>query len=57
MITAKKIEKVVVTGAVHVLYNEDGRWYQPLRCFPGALFDKNGLIIFQTEQDYFSAYI
>jgi hypothetical protein len=54
MITAKKIERVVATRAVHVLYNEGGKWYHHLRYFPGVLFDKSGFIIFQTEQDYLS---
>jgi 5-methylcytosine-specific restriction protein A len=52
MLTAKKIERVVATGAAHVLYREDGRWYHTLTRFPGVLFDKSGFVIFQTEQDY-----
>lgn len=52
MITAKKIEKIVQTGAVHVLYRKDGTWYHHLDKFPGALFDINGFLVFQTREEY-----
>jgi len=52
MITAKKIEKIVKTGALHVLYREDGGWYHHLKRFPGALFDYNGYVLFETKEDY-----
>lgn len=39
-------------GAAHALYIHDGHWYHPLRRFPGALFDRNGYIVFATEDDY-----
>lgn len=39
-------------GAAHALYIHDGHWYHPLRRFPGALFDRNGYILFQTEEDF-----
>ena len=39
-------------GAKHALYREDGKWYHHLRDFPGALFDSNGYVVFQTENDY-----
>lgn len=45
-------------SAKHALYREDGRWYHQLNDFPGALFDANGYIIFETKDDYLkSAYL
>src|SRR5437868_3519558 len=38
--------------ARHALYRENGTWYHHLERFPGALFDANGYIIFQTEAEY-----
>lgn len=52
MITAKKIEKIVKTGAIHVLYRDDGGWYHHLKEFPGALFDCYGYVLFKTKEDY-----
>jgi len=39
-------------GARHALYREDGRWYHHLKRFPGALFDRHGYVVFQTEDAY-----
>lgn len=39
-------------GAAHALYIHDGHWYHQLKEFPGALFDRNGYILFQTEADF-----
>ena len=39
-------------SAKHALYREDGKWYHQLKDFPGALFDANGYIIFETKDDY-----
>ncbi|MBL7740049.1 MAG: hypothetical protein JNK14_12600 [Chitinophagaceae bacterium] len=52
MITAKKIDTIVKTGALHALYREDGKWYNNLRYFPATLFDINGYIIFNNESEY-----
>jgi hypothetical protein len=38
-------------GAQHALYRSNGTWYHWLRRFPGALFDDNGYIRFETEHD------
>jgi len=54
VITATKIEKVLQTGAAHVLYREDGLWYHHLKHFPGVLFDKGGLIRFESKREYLS---
>jgi hypothetical protein len=39
-------------GARHALYSRTGTWYQNLERFPGALFDPNGYVLFETEEDY-----
>lgn len=39
-------------GARHALYHKDGHWYNNLQEFPGALFDPDGCIIFETEEEY-----
>jgi len=42
-------------GAKHAHYREDGNWYHQLKAFPGALFDANGYVLFETEHDYLSS--
>lgn len=49
---AKEIEKIVQTGASHVLYRKTGDWYHHLKQFPGVLFDKQGYVRFETEDEY-----
>jgi len=39
-------------GAKHALYRSDGKHYERLVSFPGAFFDENGYIVFETEDDY-----
>jgi hypothetical protein len=38
--------------ARQALYRENGTWFHLLDEFPGALFDANGYILFETQQDY-----
>jgi hypothetical protein len=42
-------------GALHALYHQDGTFYQHLNTFPGALFDRDGYVVFATESSYRSA--
>jgi len=42
-------------NARHALYREDGRWYHHLERFPGALFDRNGYVLFRTETAYLTS--
>lgn len=42
-------------SAAHALYIHNGHWYHRLTQFPGALFDRNGYILFATEEDYRSS--
>jgi len=39
-------------GAKHALYHHIGTWYHVLKRFPGALFDKDGYVLFSTESDF-----
>jgi hypothetical protein len=39
-------------GARHALYHHAGMWYHQLRAFPGALLDRNGYVLFETEHDF-----
>lgn len=39
-------------GAKHALYHKDGTYYNHLRYFPGALFDRAGYLVFKTEDEY-----
>jgi 5-methylcytosine-specific restriction enzyme A len=51
-LTGKLLNDLWGVGAKHALYREDGKWYHQLLEFPGALFDANGYVIFQTEREY-----
>ncbi|MEP6959063.1 MAG: hypothetical protein ABI980_10080 [Nitrospirota bacterium] len=39
-------------GAHHALFSRDGKWYENLERFPGALFNQEGYILFKTEKEY-----
>lgn len=39
-------------GARHALFSRDGKWYQNLERFPGALFDPNGYLLFKTKEEF-----
>ena len=39
-------------NAEHSLYREDGKWYHNLKRFPGALFDRDGYVVFNSESEY-----
>lgn len=51
-ITGKQLNEEWKVGARHALYRETGNWFQLLKRFPGALFDANGYILFETRRDY-----
>lgn len=51
-ITGSYLNEAWEVGAAHALYREDGRWYHQLLRFPGALFDRNGYIVFRTKAEY-----
>ncbi len=39
-------------GAAHALYHHEGTWYHVLERFPGALCDRHGYVLFETEHAY-----
>jgi 5-methylcytosine-specific restriction protein A len=51
-LTGKYLNELWGVGVKHALYREDGKWYHQLEEFPGALFDANGYVIFETEKDF-----
>ena len=51
-LTGKALNQRWNVGARHALYRKDGRWYHHLERFPGALFDLNGFVVFETKEEY-----
>jgi 5-methylcytosine-specific restriction protein A len=51
-ITGKQLNREWKVGALHALYRKNGTWYNLLERFPGALFDTNGYILFETREDF-----
>jgi len=49
---AKILNKRWGVDAKHALFHKDGTWFNNLKRFPGALFDSNGYVIFDTLHDY-----
>ncbi len=39
-------------GVQHSVYHRDGTWFENLMSFPGALFDRRGYLLFETEDEY-----
>jgi 5-methylcytosine-specific restriction protein A len=50
--TAKWLKDTLGLKASHALYREDGIWYHHLERFPGILFDANGYLIINSEDEY-----
>ena len=53
IVTGEQLNEMYKVGAVQSHYHIDGTWYKNLTLFPGALFDADGYIKFETEEDYF----
>ena len=51
-LSGRMLNKQWNVGAEHALYHREGRWYNNLERFPGALFDPNGYVLFETEEEY-----
>ena len=51
-IDGKQLNDEWKVGARHALFSRDGKWYQNLEQFPGALFDPHGYLLFKTEHEY-----
>jgi len=56
-IYGRDLNELWQVGALHALYREDGKWYEHLERFPGALFDYNGYVIFKTKKSTSSHHI
>jgi hypothetical protein len=52
---AVRLNETWDVGAAQARYSDDGHWYATLSRFPAALFDANGYVLFQTEQEYRSS--
>lgn len=50
--TGKTLAKRWGVNVKYSLYRETGDWYHQLKRFPGALFDANGYVIFETEESF-----
>jgi 5-methylcytosine-specific restriction protein A len=42
-------------GAKHALFHEEGKWFHRLRKFPGALVDRTGFVLFDSEKQFLTA--
>jgi 5-methylcytosine-specific restriction enzyme A len=54
-LTGKHLNEIWEVGAKHALYSGEGTWYHLLQEFPGALFDSNGYVVFETYEEYMSS--
>ncbi|MBL9213983.1 MAG: hypothetical protein JNG83_00765 [Opitutaceae bacterium] len=54
-LNARQLSQKWGVDAAHVLYHHKGAWYHVLRRFPAALFDPQGYVRFETEEQYLSA--
>jgi hypothetical protein len=50
--TGRRLNELWAVKAKHALYHKDGLWYERLEQFPGALFDANGYVLFETEEAF-----
>jgi hypothetical protein len=53
--TGKSLAREWGVAAGHAHFSQNGRWFHPLKFFPGALFDREGYVLFETEEGYKSA--
>jgi lysyl-tRNA synthetase, class I len=51
-LSGRKLNQEWGVGASHALYSKDGDWYHKLTRFPGAYFDPEGYILFDTRESY-----
>jgi hypothetical protein len=50
--SGRRLNHVWGVNAQHALYHKDGIWYERLERFPGALFDENGYVLFESEMAF-----
>jgi hypothetical protein len=51
-LTGQQLNEEWKVGAQHALYHADGTWYENLRKFPGALFDRHGYVLFESAENF-----
>ena len=49
---AARLNEAWKVGAAQARYSDDGHWYAVLSRFPAALFDANGYVVFDTQDQY-----
>ena len=52
--SGRRLNELWGVHARHALYHRKGCWYERLQEFPGALFDEQGYILFESEEAYFN---
>lgn len=50
--TGRNLSALWGVKVAHPLYHKDGTWYHGLKGFPAALFDPNGYVVFETEEEF-----
>jgi len=50
--TGEELNRLLDLRVNQARYRRTGDWYHSLTRFPGILFDLNGYVVFETEQDY-----
>ena len=50
--SGKALNQLWGVGAQHALYHWEGKFYENLTEFPGALFDDHGYVRFRTPEEY-----
>lgn len=53
--SGKALNRLWQVGARHALYHREGTWYNNLQAFPGALFDPDGYVVFETASAYLNS--
>jgi len=53
-LTGRQLNTEWQVGVNHALYHHQGKWYHQLERFPGALFDPNGYVLFNSREDFTS---
>jgi len=51
-LTGQQLNEEWKVGAQHALYHADGTWYENLKRFPGALFDRHGYVLFENAESF-----
>lgn len=53
--SGKRLKALWKIEAQQARYHFDGKFFMMLDCFPGALCDPNGFVVFDSKQDLFAA--